>query len=229
MLHKETVAPKTLDLIKRLANEEYFNDFLLVGGTALSLQIGHRISIDIDLFTAKPFDSNQIAAYLQENFNAESIKILKNGVFCFVEDVKVDVMSHQYPWVKPPFVDEGVIMSSLEDIGAMKLHAIVQSGSRLKDFIDVFFLLEKMSFNRMLNAYQHKYPDTNKEVVRKALLYHDDIKASTIDLIGKPIDLSTISVRLKDALINSNKLFNQASTALDENLSPPKRRKGRGI
>ena len=81
MLRKETVAPKTLDLIKRPAKEEYFKDFLLVGGTALSLQIAHRISIDIDLFTASSFDSNQIPDYMKEKSNAESIKTLKNGVF----------------------------------------------------------------------------------------------------------------------------------------------------
>jgi hypothetical protein len=57
MLHKETVASPTLDLIKRLFKDASLNEFVLVGGTALSLQIGHRISIDIDLFSNKPFDA----------------------------------------------------------------------------------------------------------------------------------------------------------------------------
>jgi hypothetical protein len=57
---------------------------------------------------------------LQKNYRAESVKTLKNGVFCFIEDIKVDVMSHQYPWVKDLIVSEGIRMVSLEDIGAMK-------------------------------------------------------------------------------------------------------------
>lgn len=59
MLHKETVTTATLDLISKLLAEKQLEDFLLVGGTALSLQVGHRISIDIDLFSNKPFDSQE--------------------------------------------------------------------------------------------------------------------------------------------------------------------------
>jgi hypothetical protein len=55
MLYKETVAAQTLDLIKRLFKDTRLDEFVLVGGTALSLQVGHRISIDIDLFSNKPF------------------------------------------------------------------------------------------------------------------------------------------------------------------------------
>ena len=51
MLHTETVALKTLELLKRIMQDGVFNPFLLVGGTALSLQLGHRISIDLDLFS----------------------------------------------------------------------------------------------------------------------------------------------------------------------------------
>lgn len=77
MLYKETVAPQTLDLIKRLFKDTRLHEFVLVGGTALSLQIGHRISIDIDLFSNKTFDAANIASHLQKNYSAESVKTLK--------------------------------------------------------------------------------------------------------------------------------------------------------
>jgi Nucleotidyl transferase AbiEii toxin, Type IV TA system len=60
MVHKETVAKETLDLIRRLMNDEKLKDFNLVGGTALSLQIGRLISEDIDLFSKRPFDSKAL-------------------------------------------------------------------------------------------------------------------------------------------------------------------------
>ncbi len=51
MLHTETVAPETLELLSRLMQDSFFNNFVLVGGTAISLHLGHRISVDLDLFS----------------------------------------------------------------------------------------------------------------------------------------------------------------------------------
>jgi len=229
MLHKETVSSSTLDLIKRLFKDDQFDDFLLVGGTALSLQIGHRISVDIDLFSEKPFEAAQISSHLQKNYSAESNKSLKNGVFCFIGDTKVDVMSHQYPWINNPIIDEGIRMVSLEDIGAMKLHAIVQSGSRLKDFVDVYYMLERISFQNMLDAYEKKYPDANKSIVQKAMLYHDDIKPATIDLIHQPLDFSIIATRLKESILNDSKVFRQDIINPEKSKSINKKKRGRGI
>ena len=57
MLHSETVTSELLELLKTIMSDSLFNDFNLVGGTALSLQIGHRNSIDIDLFGNQEIDS----------------------------------------------------------------------------------------------------------------------------------------------------------------------------
>jgi predicted nucleotidyltransferase component of viral defense system len=229
MLRAETVAPATLDLIKRLFQDKTFDEFLLVGGTALSLQIGHRISVDIDLFNDHPFDSEKISNYLASHYKAESIQTLKNGVFCFIEDIKVDLMSHQYPWIKKPILDDGVRMSSLEDISAMKLHAIVQNGSRLKDFVDVYHLLENLTFKSMVDAYERKYPDANRAVAQKAILYHNDIRQSSIEVIGKPLDMETIAKRLKDSVLNPLRIFGQRIGVPDRNNLIRKRKKGRGL
>jgi hypothetical protein len=209
MLHKETVDPKTLDLIRRLLSDEHLREFVLVGGTALSLQVGHRISIDIDLFTDKPFDSKTVATYLSKNYQTENIRSLKNGIFCFIDDVKVDIMSHQYPWVGAFIFEERVRMVGLEDIAAMKLNAIVQSGSRLKDFVDVYVLLNHLSFNQMYSAYEKKYPDANKAVVQNALMYHADIKPTKIDYVNEVLRFEVIGRRLSDSVLNPSKTFQQ--------------------
>ncbi|MGN7885394.1 nucleotidyl transferase AbiEii/AbiGii toxin family protein [Dyadobacter sp. 22481] len=65
MLHEETVEASTLALIRRLMADEKLADFYLVGGTALSLRLGHRISIDIDLFIGKDFDSAAVCEHLK--------------------------------------------------------------------------------------------------------------------------------------------------------------------
>jgi len=68
MLQKKAVRSNTLELIRSLQSDEFFNDFYLVGGTALALQIGHRESIDIDLFTTKDFDVNSTLEYLEQEY-----------------------------------------------------------------------------------------------------------------------------------------------------------------
>jgi hypothetical protein len=72
MLHKETVEASTLDLIIRLMADENLKEFRLVGGTALALIIGHRISIDIDLFTDKPFDAEKLGSILSAKYKLDS-------------------------------------------------------------------------------------------------------------------------------------------------------------
>lgn len=77
-------------------------------------------------------------------------------------------------------------MASLEEIGAMKLHAIVNSGTRLKDYVDMHFLLERHCPDRFTSAYAAKYPDSNAAVAKNALLYHKDIRVKgRIELIGR--------------------------------------------
>jgi len=93
MLHTKTVEARTLDLIKRLMSDEKLKDFRLVGGTALSLCIGHRISIDIDLFNDQDFDASSIKEHLQGNYTTDRLNAITNGVFGFIDNVKVDFVS----------------------------------------------------------------------------------------------------------------------------------------
>lgn len=109
----------------------------------------------------------------------------------------------------------------------MKLHAIVQSGSRIKDFIDIYFLLEQFPFQNLFGFYEKKYPNTSKAVVQKALLYHSELKPSSIDIMGKPIDLERIAVRLKESIFNPSKIFSQQK--INQELTARKRKRCRGI
>ena len=63
MLQNSAIEPRTLELLKKLMNEPILMDFSLVGGTSLALQIGHRISVDLDLFTPVKFDKDKIIDY----------------------------------------------------------------------------------------------------------------------------------------------------------------------
>jgi len=204
MLHKETVSTEMWELLQRLMKDEKLKDFNLVGGTALSLQIGHRISIDIDLFTTKGFDEQALLKHLADKYPAVVIRdMFDNTILLDIDKIKVDILTHRYLWQKPIEIKEGVRLASLEDIGAMKLHAIFQNGTRIKDFIDIHFLLEHHPLKTYLHTYQSKYGG-NPAMASYALLHHDNIdKEAKVKMLGeKESDMKKITERLKKAVHN---------------------------
>jgi hypothetical protein len=183
-------------------SDDKFNNFNLVGGTALALKIGHRRSIDIDLFAAAPFDSRELGHHLLAAYSATKVSTLTNGVFCFVNNIKIDLLSHQYPLVTDIDILEGIRMASLLDIGAMKLNAIFNSGQRFKDFVDMYSLLEKFSLHELLDACQRKYPELNINMVKHSLIHFEDILFSPIEFLGPEVAWPIIADRLQKAFHN---------------------------
>ncbi|HEY5589625.1 MAG TPA: nucleotidyl transferase AbiEii/AbiGii toxin family protein [Paludibacter sp.] len=174
MLHTETVTTKTLELLTQLMSDSTFDQFLLVGGTSLSLQLGHRISVDLDLFSNKTFNENVLVDTLRTNYHFELDFLDKETVKGEIGGVKIDCIAHKYLWLNEPTVESGIRLASFYDLAAMKLNAIVGNGTRMKDFIDIAYLSNKISFNEMLNAYESKYR-SNPVMVLKAISYFDDI------------------------------------------------------
>ena len=176
MLHTQTIERKTLELLKALMLDPQLGQFALVGGTALALYMGHRLSIDIDLFSPEPFDAPQMAKYMIDRYGFLTDMLEKNTLKGGIDDVKIDLITHDYPTLRSYTVEDGIRLYSREDIAAMKLSAIADSGTRLKDFIDIAFLSTLMSLNEMVAAYEKKYPNSNPVRTLKGLGYHDDIR-----------------------------------------------------
>ncbi|WP_353149065.1 nucleotidyl transferase AbiEii/AbiGii toxin family protein [Chryseobacterium sp.] len=208
MLYKETVSKEMLILLEQLMKDTMLGEFNLVGGTALSLQIGHRLSIDIDLFSIRPFDSQKMKEYLVKNYGAVERHIFKNAVLMEINGIKIDCITHQYPWQHEIKNIEGIRLASLQDIGAMKLNAIMRSGERIKDFIDMYFLLEYHPLQTYLNTYENKY-DTNRFLASTALLYHEQVDMhQKISLLNnRDNNWATVRDRLKKAVLLPDKKF----------------------
>ena len=173
MLQTQTISSELLELLKKIMKLNQFDKFLLVGGTSLALQIGHRNSIDIDLFGNSEIDEELFTRTLS-NFGAfEVYKRSKNILITSINNVKVDFVNYQYPLLRKIRVIDGIRLASKEDIAAMKLNAILGRGSK-KDFIDLFFLLKEFSLNQMIDFYLQKYFDGSKFLVVKSLAYFAD-------------------------------------------------------
>ncbi|MDM1521440.1 nucleotidyl transferase AbiEii/AbiGii toxin family protein [Myroides odoratimimus] len=203
MLYKQTVINELWELLQRLMKDDKLKEFILVGGTALALKIGHRLSVDIDLFSTTDFAPNSLANYLQNNYDAEITRIANNTVLAYIKDIKVDLIAHKYPLVNSIEFIDNVRMYSNEDIGAMKLHAIYQSGERVKDFIDMYFLLEANSLKVYLDAYQKKY-NGNINWVTKSLLHYQEITSfkGVNVLPNKHVEWEEVTNRLQKAVSN---------------------------
>ncbi len=210
MLHKDhfIISLNTFKLIQELQSLPFLKGFHLVGGTALALQLGHRNSIDLDLFTQQDFDVDELTVQMSKRYQFVSTFSRENTLLSTVNDVKVDFIRHGYPFVKPPITEEGITFLSMEDIAALKLNAISNSGKRLKDFIDVYFLLQHFSLGQMIEFYTIKYPNFNPLIPLKAINYFDNIDPA-IDppKLRKKLPLIEIKKRINDSVLHSKKKY----------------------
>jgi len=201
MLHQETVDRSTLELLIQLQGKEYLKGFYLVGGTALALTMGHRKSIDIDLFSDFNFDTGAMLENLSADFPFKLFFSANNTLKGSINGIQVDILAHRYPLVCEPLVIEDISMLSREDIVAMKLNAISVSGQRVKDFIDIFYLLDLYSVEEMIGFYKIKYLQYNEVNVLKSLTWFEDVDLSDWPVILKTPKLKwgTITKKIKDA------------------------------
>ena len=138
-------------------------NFRLVGGTALSLQLGYRESLDIDLFTASDFSGDEISADLIEKFNLKSVKPMGGIMIRTItnEGVKIDIVAHPNKFIRNAVIEDGIRMAHTEEIAAMKIKIICDpfSGRKTKkDLADVAALLDEYSIKEMVGFFKEKYP-----------------------------------------------------------------------
>jgi hypothetical protein len=178
MLQKTTIEYHALELLKALQADNEFVQFHLAGGTGLALQLGHRLSVDLDLFTLNHFDSEQYLQHLegkyQFNVDYSAVSTLKGSI----GDIKVDFIAHPYKLIKPVVEIENIRLYSVADIAAMKVNAIAGNGTRSKDFVDLYFLLNHFTVQQILDFYDVKYNGRNTLHALKSLNYFNDISLS---------------------------------------------------
>lgn len=166
-LYYNSVSSLLLSTLQDLMKSSVFDDFRLVGGTSLSLQLGHRQSIDLDIFTDKIYDSVDFKAiddYLRKNyayFDTFVTEVIGMGKSYYIgnsknECIKLDLF-YTDPFIRPCLIIDGLRLASLEEIAAMKIDVISRVG-RKKDFWDIHELMDVYSIEDMLNLHQLRYP-----------------------------------------------------------------------
>lgn len=162
----------------QLMQRPAFQNMRLAGGTALALQIGHRKSVDLDLFGSVDFETLDWQEVFADFDSVIPIKRSKNINVFAINSIKVDFVNYNYPWLNNILLEKNIRMASLSDIAAMKLAAITGRGSK-KDFVDIYFLLERFTLDQLLEFYQEKYRDGSSFLVLKSLSWFEDADKDT--------------------------------------------------
>ena len=210
MLQTDTIKATTLGLLKALQAEPALSSVRLVGGTALSLQLGHRESDDLDLFSVEPVDMLAVQSLLIDKYEFVPSVIEENTLIGFVNGVKIDVIYHPFPWLED-FISEGVMrVASVADIAAMKMHAIINSGKRPKDCVDIAFLSMRFSYNEIKHLLLKRYPAYDPIMADKAIIYFGDVEpllVPEIRMIGYLFDFQSIQKRILKMTDNPDKVY----------------------
>jgi len=192
MLYYNTVNQLLKSTLNTLMQSDVLSSFRLVGGTALSLHLGHRESIDIDLFSDVDYgtlDFDEIDKYLKSTFPyvdylsniapamGKSYTIGTNAE----NTVKLDVF-YTDSFIQHVVVEDEIRLASIEEIIAMKFD-VVQRGGRKKDFWDLHELLESYNIDDMLNLHEQRYPYTHDRNLILSNLVNFEIADNDFDPI----------------------------------------------
>lgn len=181
MLHLKTIEPDTFTVLKRLMSIAEMKDFHLVGGTALSLMYGHRMSIDLDLFSATKFENQHIIDALKTEFGDSFVADESKpffGIFGYIDDVKIDIVRYPHPLIRPTLTIKNIRMFSMEDIVAMKVQAVLGRGKK-KDFWDIAELLKHFTIDDFIRFHKEKFSTQNLFItVPQAISYFADAEDS---------------------------------------------------
>lgn len=147
----------------------------------MALRFGHRSSIDLDLFYHKEFDQIQIINELEYTFKHQFVYKQQNtkfGIFCFIDEIKVDIVHFPHPPISEFINEDQIRMYSSADIAAMKIQAILGRAKK-KDFWDLYELLLHYPLQQLIDWHKQKYPSQMLAIsIPHAISYFADAEES---------------------------------------------------
>jgi predicted nucleotidyltransferase component of viral defense system len=201
--YPETLPTKTAELLKKIKLEKpgFITDFYLSGGTALSLQLGHRESEDLDFFCEHIFEPSKMQIELEKLGILSDTEIDDNTLNGYMDGVKVQFLGYPYPLLESVIDYEGVKLSSVIDIACTKLQTIGARGSR-KDFLDLYILLQQYTLNELIEKMKAKYvkTDYNLPHILKSIVYFADAEDQAMPRLHRKIEWEQVKARMREVV-----------------------------
>jgi hypothetical protein len=159
--HWTAVPPFLGELLIYIGQNQVAEQFYLAGGTALALQLGHRLSVDLDFFSETdellPPTRRAIGDALQQKYAIDIADAGLGSLLLGIQGSFLGFYSYTYSLLSPPKLLEGNLLASLTDIGLMKMDALAGRGTR-KDFIDLYFIAQALPLETLLERSREKFP-----------------------------------------------------------------------
>ena len=161
--------------------KQFNSSFYLVGGTALALQLGHRRSVDFDLFSFKPFDNAQIRRVIkQHGHTITQVYIESISEFTLlVNGLKITFYQYDYPIDHRVKLENIITMPNSLTIAAMKAFALGHR-AKWKDYVDLYFVFQHHTLQEIVDKANNIYGigEFNERLFREQLTYHQDLDYS---------------------------------------------------
>jgi len=146
-MHRECLAPKGWSVLKKLAGLALKHEFVLAGGTALALWIGHCTSYDLDFFTLHDFRNDSLIPEIKKTTKDYQVISEEEGSLTLeIEGIKVSFFKYEYPFIAEIARWEQTKLAGILDIAAMKIIAINQRGVK-RDYVDLYAILQQIPFH----------------------------------------------------------------------------------
>ena len=203
LMHIDILPFKTKKVLHNLNKLNLINNFYLTGGTALSLQLEHRESEDLDFFNQNTFEPEIIQRQLTAIGKLKEVAIDTGTLNCFLDGVKLQFLYYPYRLLEPKIKWKNIQVSSKLDVACTKLITISSRGSK-KDFIDLFFLLKEYDLQNLFEKLKDKYPkiDYNQTHILKSLVYFTEADAQPQPRMHKKVNWQEVKEEIIDKVKN---------------------------
>lgn len=198
-MFSNTLANKTKSVLESLSENGAVDIFYLAGGTALALQFGHRQSVDLDFFCEQDFSISALKNKLSKIGKYKIIAEESGTLHVIFDNVLVSFLRYPYRLLYSKIKFNKVLVADWRDIVAMKLNAIANRGSK-KDFIDLYFICQKISLKQVFNIFNKKYKDIeyNEMHLLKSLVYFDEAEKEPMPKMIKKVSWGKIKKEIQN-------------------------------
>lgn len=206
MFHPEILSETQKKVIEKLG---FLKNCYLAGGTALTIQLGHRTSLDLDFYTWHKFSNQRILQLIRKHIHESQFdsRQPEGTVQGKIMKVHFSLFHYDYPLIRQLLDLPPIKIASLEDIAAMKVVAIVQRAKQ-RDFIDIYYLIQKLGLENIIKSTYQKYPwyEENNQIIFTSLTYFDeadnDKEINAIKLSDSKLSWKNVKNKLKAEVTN---------------------------
>lgn len=193
-MFEKTLIPNSKKYLEILGRSGLLSNAYLAGGTGLALQLGHRISEDLDFFTTIDFTPRNFSSELSKIFKFQEDRTSKGTLIGSINGIRFSIFNYDYPLIYPPVEYLSLKIADIRDIAAMKIDTIGSRGMK-RDFIDLYYICRSgHELNFLLKIYEKKYHKSRPSIthLKKSLIYFEDAETDPMPRMIKKVKWSDV-------------------------------------